>query len=56
MIEKARKVTKPELGTRPVYVWTPDHIETHFLVCYISLVILRLLQLATDITRSTKAS
>ncbi len=48
-IEESFKVTKSELRTRPVYVWTPDHIEAHFLVCYIALVILRLLQLATGL-------
>ena len=42
-------MTKSGLRTRPVYVWTPDHIEAHFLVCYIALVILRLLQLATGL-------
>ena len=48
-IEESFRVTKSELGTRPVYVWTPDHIEAHFLICYIALVILRLLQLATGL-------
>ena len=48
-IEESFKVAKSELETRPVYVWTPDHIEAHFLVCYIALVILRLLQLATGL-------
>ncbi|MBQ2681751.1 MAG: IS1634 family transposase [Eggerthellaceae bacterium] len=48
-IEESFKVTKSELETRPVYVWTPNHIEAHFLVCYVALVILRLLQLATGL-------
>jgi len=48
-IEESFKVTKSELETRPVYVWTPEHIEAHFLVCYVALVILRLLQLATGL-------
>jgi transposase len=48
-IEESFRVTKSELETRPVYVWTPDHIEAHFLVCYIALVVLRLLQLATGL-------
>ena len=48
-IEESFEVTKSELRTRPVFVWTPDHIEAHFLVCYIALVILRLLQLATGL-------
>ena len=37
------------LRTRPVYVWTPRHIEAHLLVCYVALTILRLLQRATGL-------
>lgn len=43
-IENTFKVTKSTLESRPVYVWTPEHIETHFLTCFVSLVILRLLE------------
>ena len=48
-IEESFKITKSELKTRPVYVWTPQHIEAHFLICYIALVILRLLQVTSKI-------
>ena len=48
-IEESFKVTKSEIAARPVYVWTAEHIEAHFLVCYIALVILRLLQLASGL-------
>lgn len=43
-IENTFKVTKSNLETRPLYVWTPDHIESHFLTCFIALVITRLLE------------
>ena len=43
-IEETFKVTKSNLETRPIYVWTPEHIESHFLTCFISLVIIRLLE------------
>jgi len=43
-IEDTFKVTKTELETRPVYVWTKEHIESHFLTCFIALVIIRLLE------------
>ena len=43
-IEKSFKITKTELKARPVYVWTKEHIEGHFLTCFISLVILRLIE------------
>ena len=42
-IEEAFKVTKSDLETRPVYLSRNDHIEAHFLICFISLVIARLL-------------
>lgn len=43
-IEDTFKVTKSNLETRPVYVWTKESIEGHFLTCFTSLVMLRLLQ------------
>ena len=46
-IEETFKVTKSELQTRPVFVWTQKHIEAHFLICYVALCIARLMQLAS---------
>jgi len=43
-IEESFKVTKSELEARPVYVTREDHIQAHFLICFIALTILRLLQ------------
>ena len=43
-IEETFKVTKSELTARPVYVSREDHIQAHFLTCYISLVLSRILQ------------
>ncbi len=43
-IEHTFKITKSNLEARPVYVWTKEHIEGHFLTCFISLVILRLIE------------
>ena len=53
--EETFKVTKSELETRPVYVWTSEHIEAHFLTCLISLVIMRLMENKLDNKFSTKA-
>lgn len=53
-IEETFKITKSDLKTRPVYVWTKEHIEAHFLTCFISLVILRLLQQKMNYQFSTK--
>ena len=47
-IEESFKITKSTLETRPVYVWTKEHIEAHFLTCFVSLVILRLLEQKID--------
>lgn len=44
-IEESFKITKSNLETRPVFVWTKEHIEAHFLTCFISLVILRLIEI-----------
>ena len=46
-IEETFKITKSILKSRPVYVWTKEHIEAHFLTCFISLLILRLLEIKT---------
>lgn len=43
-IENTFKVTKSYLGTRPAFVWTKEHIEGHFLTCFVALVIVRLLE------------
>ncbi|MGT2724727.1 IS1634 family transposase, partial [Streptococcus pseudopneumoniae] len=43
-IEDCFRITKTELESRPVYVWTENHIQAHFLTCFIALIHLRLLQ------------
>lgn len=52
-IEESFKITKSDLETRPVFVWTKEHIEAHFLTCFISLVILRLIESKTKRRYST---
>ena len=47
-IEDCFRVTKTEFSARPVYVWTEEHIEGHFLTCFLALVLLRLLQYRTE--------
>lgn len=44
-IEEAFKVTKSDIETRPVYLSRNDHIQAHFLICFVALVIARLLAL-----------
>jgi transposase len=43
-IEETFKITKSEFDARPVNVRLEDHIDAHFLICFISLVIIRLLE------------
>jgi len=47
-IEDSFRVTKNELNTRPVYLSREDRIRAHFLICYIALVIIRLIQKRTN--------
>lgn len=43
-IEETFKITKSEFNARPINVRLEDHIDSLFLICFISLVIIRLLQ------------
>lgn len=47
-IEETFKITKSELDSRPVFVSTKEHIEAHFLTCYLALVLSRVLQHKLD--------
>ena len=42
-IEESFKITKSEFKARPGYLSTEEHIQAHFLTCFISLVIIRIL-------------
>lgn len=44
-IEESFRITKSDLEARPVYVSREDHIQAHFLTCFISLVIARILEM-----------
>lgn len=46
-IEETFRVTKGVLETRPVYVSLKDHINAHFLICFIALTILRIIEKST---------
>ncbi len=43
-IEDSFRIIKGDLEGRPVYVQTKEHINAHFLVCFISLAMIRLIQ------------
>ena len=43
-IEDSFRITKSDLEGRPVFVRTPEHINAHFLTCFIALTMFRLIQ------------
>jgi transposase len=44
-IEESFKVTKSVLGARPVYLRTEEHINAHFLICFVALLIARITEM-----------
>lgn len=44
-IEDAFRIIKSDLEGRPVFVRTTDHIEGHFLICFLALTFMRILQM-----------
>jgi len=46
-IEESFKIIKSEFKARPIHVTTDEHIEAHFLICFVALLIMRLLELKT---------
>ncbi len=47
-IEESFRVLKTDLSGRPVYVRTEDHVQGHFLVCFLALLISRILEMKLD--------
>ena len=43
-IEESFKIIKSEFKTRPVFVSTEAHIQAHFLICFVTLLIMRVLE------------
>ncbi|MGN0993003.1 MAG: IS1634 family transposase [Bacilli bacterium] len=43
-IEDSFRIIKNDLEGRPVFVWTEEHIRAHFLICFIALTIIRIIQ------------
>lgn len=47
-IEESFKIIKSEFKARPIYLRIEDHINAHFLICFVSLLILRILEYKLD--------
>ena len=43
-IEESFRITKSDLETRPIFVTTNNHIDAHLLTCFVSLIVLRMIQ------------
>lgn len=43
-IEESFKIIKSEFKTRPVFVSTEEHIQAHFLICFVTLLVMRVLE------------
>lgn len=43
-IEESFKIIKSEFKTRPVFVSTENHIQAHFLICFATLLVMRILE------------
>lgn len=43
-IEECFRIMKSNIGLRPMYVWTSDHIRGHVTICVLALLLIRLLQ------------
>ncbi|MEQ6376755.1 hypothetical protein RZN25_07970 [Bacillaceae bacterium S4-13-56] len=43
-IEESFKVTKSDLENQPIYLSSQEHIEIHSLTCFVSLLIVRVLE------------
>lgn len=53
-IEESFKIIKSEFKTRPVFVSTEEHIQAHFLICFVTLVVMRVLELLIEKRHSVK--
>lgn len=43
-IEDSFRIIKSDLEGRPIFVWIEEHIKAHFLICFIALTIIRIIQ------------
>ncbi len=55
-IEDSFRVLKSTMDARPVYVWTEPHIRAHFLICYVALAVMRLMQADAERTTGSRPS
>ena len=44
LFEESFKIIKSEFKARPIFVKKDEHVEAHFLICFVALVIMRVLE------------
>ena len=54
-IEQSFRITKSDIHGRPVFVRKKEHINAHFLTCFITLTMLRMLEIRLNRRYSSKA-
>ncbi|MDX9801310.1 MAG: hypothetical protein RBT69_08250 [Spirochaetia bacterium] len=54
-IEETFKVPRSKLKARPVFLSTEIHIRSHFLICFVTLLLIRLLEFRLDWRHSASA-
>ena len=55
-IEESFRILKTDLRARPVFVWNDKHIQGHFLMCFVSLCLLRYTQYLLETQLQVRAS
>jgi len=53
-IEESFKITKSVLNTRPIYLQTEEHINAHILICFIALLVVRIIEKRLEGKHSAK--
>lgn len=48
LIEESFKITKSDIKTRPIYLSNDNHIQSHFFVCFLSLLFIRIIQIGLN--------
>lgn len=53
--EDAFRIIKTDFKGRPVFVWTAEHIRAHFIVCFITLLLFRIMEKELDYKYTSSA-
>jgi len=53
-IEESFRIIKSEFKARPIFVKKDEHVEAHFLICFVALIIMRVLEKMLDEKYSVK--